>query len=393
MSIAFVLSGGASLGSVQVGMLEALYERGIAPDLVIGTSAGALNGAFIAERPPTVETAREVGDVWRGLRRGQVFPVHPITGALGILGARGHLVPDSGLRRLVSRHTDANRLEDTRVPLHVIATDVLSGEDVRLSRGLRPPDRHSLRARSAPRGALAMLAYATGLLVSRRLSHDIAALDGTVSVTVLPPPCPLSGQPTDFSHADALISRPRADARRTSIEPPEEGTMNPRDPATRVLLVADWRIDPHAVVAAAARHHSRSQESFALLVPAWLHGLDWAGDPAASLPCATRQLETLTMLAAAAGLTVHDAAVGDPDPLTAIADAIDRCPPSELLLCMPAHRLMSGPLDLVHRAQRFTGVPVSRVAVPAMAPPRSRWLHRRARHCVPVARERLASGA
>jgi NTE family protein len=261
MSIAFVLSGGASLGSVQVGMLEALYERGIAPDLIVGTSAGALNGAFIAERAPSVDTARELADVWRGLRRGQVFPVHPITGALGILGARGHLVPDSGLRRLVRRQTHADRLEDTRVPLHVIATDVLSGEDVRLSEGplvdavmasaaipgvLPPVDWHGrllmdggvannapishaldlgatevyvlptgtpCELDAAPRGALAMLVYATGLLVGRRLSHDIAALDGTVRVTVLPPPCPLNVQPTDFAHADALIRRARADAR------------------------------------------------------------------------------------------------------------------------------------------------------------------------------------
>ena len=62
--MAFVLSGAASLGAVQVGMLRALYERGITPDLVVGTSAGAL------------------------------------TGLLGFLGSRDHLVPDSGLRRL-----------------------------------------------------------------------------------------------------------------------------------------------------------------------------------------------------------------------------------------------------------------------------------------------------
>jgi NTE family protein len=276
--VAFVLSGGASLGAIQVGRLRALYERGIAPDLIIGTSAGALNGAFIAERPPTVETARELGDVWRGLRRGQVFPVHPITGALGILGARSHLVPDSGLRRLVSRYTVADRLEDTAVPLHVIATDVLSGEDVRLSEGPlvdavmasaaipgvlpsvdwngralidggvanNAPISHALdlgaseiyvlptgtpcELDEAPRGALAMLVYATGLLVGRRLSHDIAALDGSVRVTVLLPPCPLSVQPTDFSHADALIGRARADARQHLNRVPRGGNYGPTRP-------------------------------------------------------------------------------------------------------------------------------------------------------------------
>src|SRR4051812_24006338 len=135
MSTAFVLSGGASLGSIQVGMLEALYERGIRPDVIVGTSAGALNGAFIAERPQTVATATELADVWRGLRRGQVFPINPISGALGLLGGRDNLVPASGLRRVVARHAVAERLEETLVPLHVIATDVLSGEEVRLSEG------------------------------------------------------------------------------------------------------------------------------------------------------------------------------------------------------------------------------------------------------------------
>jgi NTE family protein len=51
--VAFVLSQGASPGAVQVGMLHALYERGIAPQLIVGTSVGAVNGAFMASRPQT----------------------------------------------------------------------------------------------------------------------------------------------------------------------------------------------------------------------------------------------------------------------------------------------------------------------------------------------------
>ena len=93
---AFVLAGGASLGAIQVGMLEALYERGITPDLIVGTSAGAINGAFIATRPQTVQTAQELGQVWRSLRRGHTFPANPLTVALGFLVARDHLVPASG---------------------------------------------------------------------------------------------------------------------------------------------------------------------------------------------------------------------------------------------------------------------------------------------------------
>src|SRR4051794_18346371 len=262
MTTAFVLSGGASLCSIQVGMLEALYEREIRPDLIAGPSAGALNGAFIAERPQVVETARELGDVWRGLRRGQVFPVSPVSGVLGLLGARSNLVPASGLRRLIERHSLGDRLEDTLVPLHVIATDVLSGTEVRLSEGPlvdaviasasipgvlpsvdwrgrqlidggvsnNAPLSHALELGAdevyvlptgtpcdldhAPRGALAMLVYATSLLVHARLVQEIAALGDHARVAVLPPPCPLAVQPTDFSHADELIEQARNGARR-----------------------------------------------------------------------------------------------------------------------------------------------------------------------------------
>jgi NTE family protein len=74
---AFVLAGGAALGAMQAGMVHALYERGIAPDLLIGTSAGALNAAFPGSRPATVATARELAALWRGLRRRDILPAAP----------------------------------------------------------------------------------------------------------------------------------------------------------------------------------------------------------------------------------------------------------------------------------------------------------------------------
>ena len=51
MTTAFVLGGGGVLGAVEVGMLRALLERQIVPDLVVGTSVGALNGALVARQP------------------------------------------------------------------------------------------------------------------------------------------------------------------------------------------------------------------------------------------------------------------------------------------------------------------------------------------------------
>ena len=51
MKTAFVLGGGGVLGAVEVGMLRALLERDVIPDLVLGTSVGALNGALVARQP------------------------------------------------------------------------------------------------------------------------------------------------------------------------------------------------------------------------------------------------------------------------------------------------------------------------------------------------------
>jgi NTE family protein len=132
---AFVLSGGASLGAIQVGLLHALYERGIAPDFIVGPSAGAVNGAFIASRLQTVATAEALGGIWRDLRRGQIFPLNPVTGLLGFLGARDYAVPESALRRLIARHMEFERLEDMPIALHIVAVDVVNGEELRLSSG------------------------------------------------------------------------------------------------------------------------------------------------------------------------------------------------------------------------------------------------------------------
>jgi NTE family protein len=259
-STAFVLSGGAGLGAIQVGMLRALYERGIAPDVIVGTSAGALNGAFIASRPQTIETADALGTIWRGLRRGQVFPLNPLTGLLGFLGSRDHLVPDSGLRRLIARHVERERLEELPLPLHVVAVDVITGEELRLSSGsvvdavmasasipaVLPPvswgDRelmdggvanntpishavelgaeeiyilptgHACALEEPPHGALAMALHALSLLTHRRLIDDVEKHRDDANLVVLPPPCPLAIQPVDFDHAETLIRRGHADA-------------------------------------------------------------------------------------------------------------------------------------------------------------------------------------
>jgi hypothetical protein len=153
--------------------------------------------------------------------------------------------------------------------------------------------------------------------------------------------------------------------------------------SSRVLLVADWSVDPQAVVAACQRRSEQQACTFGLVVPAWLHGLDWVGDPLASVPCARRQLADITVLADAAGLTIDYAGVGDPEPVTAMCDALANRPADELLLCARASRVSVGhPLDLTHRAQRVTGLPVQRINVPAAATESAgKRMRLRHRHC------------
>jgi NTE family protein len=252
---AFVLAGGASLGAMQVGMLRALYERGIVPDLLVGTSAGALNAAFVASRPQTVATAEELAHVWRGLRRDDIFPINPRALIGGLTNQRDHLVPDVGVRRLATRHLQFERLEHSGIPLHLVAFDLLTAEEVCLSEGsaldavlaaaaipgVLPPVRHGDRllvdggvvnntpishavelgaeriyvlatddplARAlavAPRGALDAAVHAFTLLVGARLEAELARYATAAELILLPGANPQRVQPTDFDHAGRLI--------------------------------------------------------------------------------------------------------------------------------------------------------------------------------------------
>lgn len=257
MVTAFVLSGGGSLGAVQVGMLHALAEREVRPDLLVGTSAGALNAGFIAGNGFDPATIRRLGDIWRSLRRRDVFPVGPGRALRTMLGMSPAIASGAGLVRLVGEHLHYRNLEDMPIGLHVVATDVLSGREVLLSEGdaqsaivasasvpgLLPPverdgrllidggitnntaishavtlgaDRivvlptgYSCALDTPPGTALAAGLHALTLLIERRLIRDVAEAPAELDLMVLPPLCPLDVSAADFSQADILIDRAR----------------------------------------------------------------------------------------------------------------------------------------------------------------------------------------
>jgi NTE family protein len=252
MTTAFVLSGGANLGAVQVGVLQALHEAGIRPDLLIGTSVGAINAAWRAGAEPD-EGVDELADIWRSLRRSDIFPVRFGTGLAGFLGKRESLTEASGLRRLIESNIRFDRLEDAPVPLHVVVTDVLDGRDIAMSGGsasdvitasaaipgIYPtvtidgraymdggvvnnapvsyavelgadtvyvlPTGYACSLETPPSSALGMTLHAVTLMINSRLSDDVDRYIDHVDLRVVPPPCPVTVGPGDFSHADELI--------------------------------------------------------------------------------------------------------------------------------------------------------------------------------------------
>jgi glutamate dehydrogenase len=72
--VAFVLGGGGLLGASEIGMLRALFEAGRRPDLVVGTSVGALNGALVAA-DPTPASLDRLAALWRSMSTNEVFSV------------------------------------------------------------------------------------------------------------------------------------------------------------------------------------------------------------------------------------------------------------------------------------------------------------------------------
>ena len=102
---AFVLSRGGSLGAVQVGMLQALAQHRIRPDLLVGTSAGALNEAWVGDHGMSAATLDDLADVWIGLRRSDVFHIDLRRIVGGLLGHRAAVSSEDRLRDLVTRHT------------------------------------------------------------------------------------------------------------------------------------------------------------------------------------------------------------------------------------------------------------------------------------------------
>lgn len=249
---AFVLAGGGSLGAIQVGMLHALIKAGEQPDFLVGSSVGSLNAAWFAGAPD-LAGVEGLAEIWAGLRRADVFPLS-LSGLFGILRGTDSIVDPGPLRRLLQTHLAFSRIEDARVPLHVMATDQ-QGVGVRLSSGpaldailasaavpgIFPPvsiggrelmdgaiaantplriagelgatrivvlpTGYACALDGPPKGAIARILHAVTLLISWQLMHEIETMPDGIEVHLAPALCPLAVSPYDFTSARQLIGR------------------------------------------------------------------------------------------------------------------------------------------------------------------------------------------
>jgi len=269
MATAFVLSGGGSLGAVQVGMLLALADRHVTPDLLVGSSVGALNAAYVAGHPGH-RGVEELARIWIRLHRSDVFPTDVRRIARAITGHVNGIADSRPLRHLVKTQLPFERIEDAPWPLAVVATEVTTGREVVLTEGATvdavmasaalpgvfPPvevDGHLLMdggvvnnspisvarslganriyvlptgyacaLESPPRTPLGMAMHAVTVAIQRRLIQDVQdmqALPDCVDLRVAPPLCPVSVSPVDFRAAARLIERAR-EATRAWLDRP-----------------------------------------------------------------------------------------------------------------------------------------------------------------------------
>lgn len=94
----------------------------MSPDLLVGTSAGAPNVAFVAGRGTSHAALRELADSWVGVHRRDILPSPTVRHLLAVARVRGSLCSEDGLRRLTARHLTFSRLEDATIPVHVATT-------------------------------------------------------------------------------------------------------------------------------------------------------------------------------------------------------------------------------------------------------------------------------
>ncbi|HJT37068.1 MAG TPA: patatin-like phospholipase family protein [Actinomycetota bacterium] len=121
--VAFVLGGGGHNGAYEVGMLRALLEQGIKPNIVVGTSVGAINGAAIAASPDLV-TVERLRQAWLTLNEDQIFGGSILAGAANLVRTRTSLHSNRSLRAMIEQLLPVTTFEELKVPFQCVAASI-----------------------------------------------------------------------------------------------------------------------------------------------------------------------------------------------------------------------------------------------------------------------------
>jgi NTE family protein len=121
--LAFVLGGGGLLGAHEVGMLRALAERSIKPDLIVGTSIGAINGAFFAA-DPTSAGVRRLADLWLAANQGERDARTTLRRLTTLARSGTHVESLDKLRDVLRRALPVDHVEQLAVPFQCVAASI-----------------------------------------------------------------------------------------------------------------------------------------------------------------------------------------------------------------------------------------------------------------------------
>jgi NTE family protein len=122
VTTAFVLGGGGLLGSHQVGMLRALADQRIKPDLVVGTSVGAINGSFLAANP--ADAAERLGELWRSDAVAQAFSETLLGRAVRLARSGTHLHSIEPLQQMLTEMLPVDSFADLELPFQCVAASI-----------------------------------------------------------------------------------------------------------------------------------------------------------------------------------------------------------------------------------------------------------------------------
>ncbi|MCB0979681.1 MAG: patatin-like phospholipase family protein [Ilumatobacteraceae bacterium] len=118
--VAFVLGGGGKWGAVEVGMLRALVERGIRPDVVLGCSIGAINGAWFAA-DPTAAGVDAMQAFWQHQASSVIADAGWMDRVRSVVGRKPSLFESASLRDALAVALPAGSFEALTVPFQCVA--------------------------------------------------------------------------------------------------------------------------------------------------------------------------------------------------------------------------------------------------------------------------------